>query len=120
MRQFPRGWRANLYPTGTAHSIVGGNSLRVADIPDADDFARAVLNRLVTRNVHRSQNIHFAVEGLARIDCSDGFALWVEDGSERPRIHFAWHIGGHADELITSLYEKRSRASGLGLNLVDD
>jgi hypothetical protein len=22
MRQFPRGWRANLYPTGTAHSIV--------------------------------------------------------------------------------------------------
>jgi hypothetical protein len=22
MRQFPRGWRVNLYPTGTAHSIV--------------------------------------------------------------------------------------------------
>jgi hypothetical protein len=22
LRQFPRGWRANLYPTGTAHSIV--------------------------------------------------------------------------------------------------
>jgi hypothetical protein len=22
MRQFPTGWRANLYPTGTAHSIV--------------------------------------------------------------------------------------------------
>jgi hypothetical protein len=21
-RQFPRGWRVNLYPTGTAHSIV--------------------------------------------------------------------------------------------------
>jgi hypothetical protein len=22
LRQFPHGWRANLYPTGTAHSIV--------------------------------------------------------------------------------------------------
>jgi hypothetical protein len=22
LRQFPRGWRVNLYPTGTAHSIV--------------------------------------------------------------------------------------------------
>jgi hypothetical protein len=22
LRQFPTGWRANLYPTGTAHSIV--------------------------------------------------------------------------------------------------
>jgi hypothetical protein len=22
LRQFPRGWRANIYPTGTAHSIV--------------------------------------------------------------------------------------------------
>jgi hypothetical protein len=22
LRQFPRGWRANLYPAGTAHSVV--------------------------------------------------------------------------------------------------
>jgi hypothetical protein len=22
LRQFPHGWRANLYPTGTAHSII--------------------------------------------------------------------------------------------------
>src|SRR5262245_54335374 len=95
------------------------NSLRIADIPNADDFARAVLDWLVPCDIHRSQNVHFAIEGFAGVDRNDGLAFGVEDRAERPPIHFAWHIGGHTDIVIGGLYEECRRPSSLGLYLVD-
>ena len=44
----------------------------------------------------------------------------VQDGPLRPAEYAARHIGGYADIIITGLYEKRGRAAGLSLDLVDN
>src|SRR5262249_56059775 len=92
----------------------------VADIPDADYFARCVLNRIITGHVRFAEDVDFAVESLAFVDIHYRFSLRVQDGSKRPAVYAARHIGGYADIIITRLYEKRSRAAGLSLDLVDN
>src|SRR5262249_33245403 len=87
----------------------------VADIPDADYFARCVLDRVITGHVQLAEDVGFAIESLTFVDVHYRFSLRVQDGPKRPR-----HIGGYADIIITRLYEKRSRAAGFSLDLVDN
>src|SRR5215470_5679227 len=92
----------------------------VANIPDADYFARCVLDRVITGQVRFAENLDFAVESLTFVDIRYRFSLRVQDGPKRPAMYAARHIGGYADIIITRLYEKRSRAAGLSLDLVDN
>src|SRR6516165_7010492 len=92
----------------------------VADIPDADYFARCVLDRVITGQVRFAEDVDFAVESLTFVDIHYRFSLRVQDGPERPAVYAARHIGRYADIIITRLYEKRSRAPGLSLDLVDN
>src|SRR5262249_13210831 len=92
----------------------------VADIPDADYFARCVLNRIITGHVRFAEDVDFAVESLTFVDIHYRFSLRVQDGPKRPAVYAARHIGGYAEIIITRLYEKRSRAAGLSLDLVDN
>src|SRR5262249_18722875 len=104
------------------HSAHGGREFLflVADIPDADYFARCVLDRVITGQVRFAENVDFAVESLTFVDIRYRFSLRVQDGPKRPALYAARHIGGYADIIITRLYEKRSRAAGLSLDLVDN
>src|SRR5262249_8458232 len=94
------------------HRADGGREFLflVADIPDADYFARCVLDRVITSHV----------ESLTFVDIPYRFSLRVQDGPKRPAVYAARHIGGYADIIITRLYEERSRAAGLSLDLVDN
>src|SRR5262245_32632984 len=92
----------------------------IADIPDADYFARCVLDRIITGHVRFAEDVDFAVESLTFVDIHYRFSLRVQDGPKRPAVYAARHIGGYADIIITRLYEKRSRAAGLSLDLVDN
>src|SRR6516225_9196724 len=92
----------------------------VADIPDADYFARCVLDRVITGHVWFAEDVDFAVESLTFVDIRYRFSLRVQDGPKRPTVYAARHIGGYADIIITRLYEERSRAAGLSLDLVDN
>src|SRR5215471_2293884 len=92
----------------------------VADIPDADYFARCVLDRVITGHVRFAEEVDFAVESLTFVDIHYRFSPRVQDGPKRPAVYTARHIGGYADIIITRLYEKRSRAAGLSLDLVDN
>src|SRR5215469_3249399 len=92
----------------------------VADIPDADYFARCVLDRVITGHVRLAEDVDFAVESLTFVDIRYRFSLRIQDGSKRPAVYAARHIGGYADIIITRLYEKRSGAAGLSLDLVDN
>src|SRR5262249_12823321 len=92
----------------------------VADIPDADYFARCVLDRVITGHVRFAEDVDFAVESLSLVNIHYRFSLRVQDGPKRPAVYAARHIGGYANIIITRLYEKRSRATGLSLDLVDN
>src|SRR5262249_46059287 len=92
----------------------------VADIPDADYFARCVLDRVITGHVRLAEDVDFAIESLTFVDIHYRFSLRVQDGPKRPAVYAAGHIGGYADIIVTRLYEKRSRAAGLSLDLVDN
>src|SRR5215831_5523899 len=92
----------------------------VADIPDADYFARCVLDWIITGHVRLAEDVDFAVESLTFVDIHYRFSLRVQDGPKRPAVYAAGHIGGYADIIVTRLYEKRSRAAGLSLDLVDN
>src|SRR5215475_1780709 len=92
----------------------------VADIPDADYFARCVLDRIITGHVRFAEDVDFAVESLTFVDIHYRFSPRVQDGPKRSAVYAARHIGGYADIIITRLYEKRSRAAGLSLDLVDN
>ena len=89
----------------------------VTDIPDADYFARCVLDRVITGHVQLAEDVDFAIESLTFVDIHYRFSLRIQDGPKRPAVHAARHIGGYADIIITRLYEKRSRAAGLSLDL---
>src|SRR6516165_2916071 len=104
------------------HRANGGREFLflVADIPDADYFARCVLDRIITGHVRFAEDVDFAVESLTFVDIHYRFSLRVQDGSKRPAVYAAGHIGGYADIIVTRLYEKRSRAAGLSLDLVDN
>src|SRR5262245_43580959 len=92
----------------------------VADIPDADYFARCVLDRIITGHVRFAEDVDFAVESLTFVDIQYRFSLRVQNGPKCPAVYAARHIGGYADIIVTRLYEKRSRAAGLSLDLVDN
>src|SRR6516225_1315555 len=92
----------------------------VADIPDADYFARCVLDRVITGHVRFAEDVGFAVERLTFVDIRYRFSLRVQDGPKRPAVYAARHIGGYADIVITRLYEQRSCAASLSLDLVDN
>src|SRR5262245_60212354 len=83
----------------------------VADIPDADYFARCVLDRVITGHVRFAEDVDFAVESLSFVNIHYRFSLRVQDGSKRSAVYAARHIGGHADIIIPRLNEKRSRRS---------
>src|SRR5215467_821819 len=104
------------------HRADGGREFLflVADIPDADYFARCVLDRIITGHVRFAEDVDFAVESLTFVDIHYRFSLRVQDGPKRPAVYAAGHIGGYADIIVTRLYEKRSRAAGLSLDLVDN
>src|SRR5207249_12188215 len=58
----------------------------------------------------RSENHHLAVEGLALLDLSTGFAGGVENSSYRPSTAIGFrHTGGNANVLVSTLHEKRRR-----------
>src|SRR5262245_16140318 len=105
-----------------ASAALGGREFLflVADIPDADYFARCVLDRVITGHVGFAEDVDFAVESLTFVDIRYRFSLRVQDGPKRPAVYAARHIGGHADIIITRLYEERSRAAGFSLDLVDN
>src|SRR6516162_1991324 len=92
----------------------------VADIPDADYFARCVLDRVITGHVQLAEDVDFAIESLTFVNIHYRFSLRIQDGPKRPAVYAARHIGGYADIIITSLYEKRGRAAGFSLDLVDN
>src|SRR6516162_417161 len=92
----------------------------VADIPDADYFARCVLDRVIAGHVRFAEDVDFTVERLTFVDIRYRFSLRVQDGPKRPAVYAARHIGGYADIIIPRLYEKRSRAAGLSLDLVNN
>src|SRR6201982_3968557 len=92
----------------------------VADVPDADYFTRCVLDWVITGHVQFAEDVDFAVESLTFVDIHYRFSLRVQDGPKRPALYAARHIGGYADIIITRLYEKRSRAAGLSLDLVNN
>src|SRR5262249_33820751 len=92
----------------------------VADIPDADYFTRCVLDRLIAGHVRFAEDVDFTVESLPFVDIRYRFSLRVQDGPKRPAVYAARHIGGYADIIIPRLYEKRSRAAGLSLDLVNN
>jgi hypothetical protein len=46
LRQFPRGWRVNLYPTGTAHSIVVASAWEPTPWRAVQQAGWAALSRL--------------------------------------------------------------------------
>src|SRR5215813_2447519 len=92
----------------------------VADIPDADYFARCVLDRVITSHVRFAEDVDFTVESLTFVDIHYRFSPRVQHGPKRPAVYAARHIGGYADIIIARLYEKRSRAAGLSLDLVDN
>src|SRR5215510_6304302 len=92
----------------------------VADIPDADYFARCVLDRIITGHVRFAEDVDFAIESLTFVDIHYRFSPRVQDGPKRPAVYAARHIGGYADIIITRLYEERSRAAGFSLDLVDN
>src|SRR5262245_8011432 len=104
------------------HRADGGREFLflVADIPDADYFARCVLDWIITGHVRLAEDVDFAVESLTFVDIHYRFSLRVQDGPKRPAVYAAGHIGGYADIIVTRLYEKRSRAAGLSLDLVDN
>src|SRR4051812_34170168 len=104
------------------HCADGGREFLffVADIPDADYLARCVLDRVITGHVWFAEDVDFAVESLTFVDIHYRFSLRVQDGPKRPALYAAGHIGGYTDIIITRLYEKRSRAAGLSLDLVDN
>src|SRR5215470_12787401 len=104
------------------HRADGGREFLffVADVPDADYLARCVLDRVITGHVRFAEDVDFAVESLTFVDVHYRFSLRVQDGPKRPALYAARHIGGYADIIITRLYEKRSRAAGLSLDLVDN
>src|SRR5262249_61403611 len=115
--------RQALLMAGATKSCVRGGReflFLVADIPDADYFARCVLDRVITGHVRFAEDVDFAVESLPFVNIHYRFSLRVQDGPKRPAVYTAWHIGGYADIIITRLYEKRSRAAGLSLDLVDN
>src|SRR5262245_44148905 len=91
----------------------------VADIPDADYFARCVLDRVITGHVGFAEDVDFAIESLTFVDIRYRISLRVQDGPKRPAVYAARDIGGYAYIIITRLYEKRSRATGLSLDLVE-
>src|SRR6516225_8930214 len=92
----------------------------VADIPNADYFARCVLDRVITGHVQLAEDVDFAIESLTFVDIHYRFSLRIQDSPKRPAVYAARHIGGYADIIITRFYEKRSRAAGLSLDLVDN
>ena len=49
----------------------------VADIPDADYFARCVLDRVIARHVRFAEDVDFAVESLTFVDIRYRFSLRV-------------------------------------------
>ena len=49
----------------------------VANIPDADYFARCVLDRVITGHVRFAENVNFAVESLTFVDIRYRFSLSV-------------------------------------------
>src|SRR5262249_46203451 len=112
---------ALLSPTSALSLETSGRSIPlVADIPDADYFARCVLDRVITGHVRFAEDVDIAVESLSFINIHYRFSLRVQDGPKRPAVYAARHISGYADIIITRLYEKRSRAAGLCLDLVDN
>src|SRR5262249_28217293 len=112
----------NSIPSGECQLGDGGREslFLVANIPDADYFARCVFDRVITGHVQFADDVDFAVESLTFVDIRYRFSLRVQDGPKRPAVYAARHIGGYADIIITRLYEKRSRAAGLSLDLVDN
>src|SRR6516164_1419900 len=114
--------RAGSAEVDEGHRADGGREFLflVADIPDADYFARCVLDRVITRHVRFADYVDFAVESLTFVNIRYRFSLRVQNGPERPAVYAARHIGRYADIIITRLYEKRSRAPGLSLDLVDN
>src|SRR5262245_59423884 len=103
-------------------SALGGREFLflVANIPDADYFARCVLDRVITGHVRFAEDVDFAVERLTFVDIHYCFSLRVQDGPKRPALYAARHVGGYTHIIITRLYEQRSRAAGLSLDLVDN
>src|SRR5262245_40636970 len=104
------------------HRADGGREFLffVADVPNADYLAGCVLDRLITGHVRFAEDVDFAVESLTFVDIHYRVSLRVQDSPKRPALYAARHIGGYADIIITRLYEKRSRAAGLSLDLVDN
>src|SRR5262249_44662070 len=96
--------RSSENPNPTNSVILGREFLFfVADVPDADYFARCVLDRVITGHVRFAEDVDFAVEGLTFVDIHYRFSLRVQDGPKRPALYAARHIGGYADIIITRL-----------------
>src|SRR5215469_8469769 len=72
-----------------ASAALGGREFLflVADIPDADYFARCVLNRVITGHVQLAEDVDFAVESLTFVDIHYRFSLRVQDGPKRPALY---------------------------------
>src|SRR5215467_4491827 len=89
-------------------------------VENADFFARCVLDGIITGHVRFAEEVDFAVESFTFVDIPYRFSLRIQDGPKRPAVYAARHIGGYADIIITRLYEKRGRAAGFSLDLVDN
>src|SRR5215831_10877335 len=133
-RTFKRPWRRSCHssklksssaPIGRKDSwcfhAVGSSNAPLLGSTAAEGFQR--IGRTSTATRWRSCGLPQSAS------CSENFVippdvfgqtLRVQDGSKRPAVYAARHIGGYADIIITRLYEKRSRAAGLSLDLVDN
>src|SRR6516164_9949151 len=84
--------RAGSAEVDEGHRADGGREFLflVADIPDADYFARGVLDRVITGHVQFAEDVGFAIESLTFVDIHYRFSLRVEDGPKRPALYAAW------------------------------
>src|SRR5262245_51975614 len=103
---------------GAIHPIIRSprrRGLLVADIPDADYFARCVLDRVITGYVRFAEDVDFAVESLPFVNIHYRFSLRVQDGPKCSALYAARHIGGYADIITARRCDRRIRAARLSL-----
>src|SRR3954454_7703710 len=81
------------------------NLLHVSHIIDADHTLRCVVDRLVTRDVGLTENVHLSVERFIFLDEFNRLAFRVENGPHRARAVVLFDVSSNANILFAVLHK---------------
>src|SRR3954447_7412263 len=95
------------------------NLLHISHIIDTDHTLRCVVDRLVTRDVGLTENVHLSVERFIFLDEFNRLAFRVENGPHRARAVVLVDVSSNANILFAVLHKYSGSALSFLHNFID-